>query len=224
MSVTPPYLLKQENGKFSLIETGGRSYGYDIISYRWGDPVEGHDCGIDGVNWPVEISEAKLSDIQELMCFKDVEYMWADCICINDADENQESEEVYKMFQYYKHAKNCYLMIETPEQFDPKQIAEDLKFLDHILSNIGGASMVSDSMRLSSKLEERLRQWAEENPWVGVLSKARVTSAGIDLGVMNCYNTCVDHVRSLFENEYFTRVWTFQEMIRKYAQKFGFPF
>ncbi|KAH8163833.1 hypothetical protein CIB48_g4420 [Xylaria polymorpha] len=213
MSVTPPYLLKQENGKFSLIETGGRSYGYDIISYRWGDPVEGHDCGIDGVNWPVEISEAKLSDIQELMCFKDVEYMWADCICINDADENQESEEVYKMFQYYKHAKNCYLMIETPEQFDPKQIAEDLKFLDHILSNIGGASMVSDSMRLSSKLEERLRQWAEENPWVGVLSKARVTSAGIDLGVMNCYNTCVDHVRSLFENEYFTRVWTFQEMI-----------
>ncbi|KAI0437187.1 heterokaryon incompatibility protein-domain-containing protein [Xylaria telfairii] len=213
MAVIPPYLLKQENGKFSLIETNGDSYDYDIISYRWGDPVEKHDCGIDGVNWPVEISEAKLSDIQELMCFKDVKYMWADCICINDADENQESEEVYKMFQYYKHAKNCYLMIETPEQFDPKQIAEDLKFLDHIRSNIGGASMVSDSMKLSSKLEERLRQWAEERPWVGVLSKARVTSAGIDLGVMNCYNTCVEHVRSLFENEYFTRVWTFQEMI-----------
>ncbi|KAI1747438.1 heterokaryon incompatibility protein-domain-containing protein [Xylaria castorea] len=213
MAVTPPYLFKQENGKFSVIETCGRSYDYDIISYRWGEPVEEHDPEIAGVNWLVEISETKLSDIRELMCFKGVKYMWADCICIDNRDGDKANEEVYRMFQYYKHAKNCYLLIDTPELFDPKQIADDLKFLDHILSNIGGASMVSDSMRLSNKLEERLWQWAEEKDWVGLLSKERVTSAGIDLGVMNCYNTCIEHVRSLFENEYFTRVWTFQEMI-----------
>ncbi|KAI0455696.1 heterokaryon incompatibility protein-domain-containing protein [Xylaria acuta] len=214
MAVTPRYLLKQDNGKFSVFETGGRSYEYDIVSYCWGGQVKRRKCDeIDGVTWPVKISQAKLNAIQELMCFKGVKYMWADCVCIDKRDNNQASEEVAKMFEYYKYAKNCYLLIDTPEQFDPKQIADDLKFLDHILSNIGGASMVSDTMRLSNKLEERLRQWAEEKRWVGVLSKARVTSAGIDLGVMNCYNTCVEHVRSLLENEYFTRVWTFQEMI-----------
>jgi hypothetical protein len=33
------------------------------------------------------------------------------------------------------------------------------------------------------------------------------------MGVLNCYSTCISYVRSLFDNPYFTRMWTFQEMI-----------
>jgi hypothetical protein len=33
------------------------------------------------------------------------------------------------------------------------------------------------------------------------------------MGVLNCYATCISQVTSVFRNEYFSRVWTFQEMI-----------
>lgn len=103
-----------------------------------------------------------------------------------------------------------------PERFDPQRISDDLKLLDHIMSNIGGASMIVDSMKLSSNLEERLLNWAKK-PWTcDVLSEMAAKTAGMDIGVMNLYNTCISQVKSIFENEYFTRVWTFQEMIRKY--------
>lgn len=40
-----------------------------------------------------------------------------------------------------------------------------------------------------------------------------VKSTAVDMGVLNCYSTCISRVKSLFENAYFTRVWTFQEML-----------
>src|SRR4029079_12968481 len=33
------------------------------------------------------------------------------------------------------------------------------------------------------------------------------------MGVLTFYSPCVSHVKSLFDNPYFFRVWTFQEMI-----------
>ncbi|KAJ2989650.1 hypothetical protein NUW58_g3364 [Xylaria curta] len=214
MVVTPRYLLTYDDNKFSVFETNGQSYDYDIISYCWGDEVKPYDCKIPGVTWLVKINERKITDIQKLMLHQGVKYLWADCVCLNKTDRQQEGEEIAKMFQYYKNARNCYLMIDMPVRFDTLQITEDLKLLDHILSNVGGASMVSDTKQLSPKLEKRRKEWAEGKPWVGSESyKSRVKAAGIDLGVMNCYNTCITQVISLFRNQYFTRVWTFQEMI-----------
>ncbi|KAI3330666.1 heterokaryon incompatibility protein-domain-containing protein [Ustulina deusta] len=231
MASTPRYLLHRHDGnQFSIVETGGHSYDYDIVSYCWGDPVDKYDYNhvreedeidgwdsekdrIDGLNWDIEIRREKVDWFKRLMHFKDVEYLWADSICINKNDKEQEAEELSKMFQYYKSARNCYIQIDMPELFDPHQIADDLKLLDHIISNVRGASMVMDTMKLSPNLEARLTQWTK-TPWIHRgLSEAAARSAGMDIGVMNCYNTCVSHVKSLFDNEYFTRVWTFQEMI-----------
>ncbi|KAI0540415.1 heterokaryon incompatibility protein-domain-containing protein [Xylaria digitata] len=224
MGSTPRYLLRRHDGdQFSLVKTNGHSYTYDIVSYTWGGTVEpSYDYNenlskgqtkINGLNWNLGIRREKVDDLKKLMCYKGVEYMWADSICMNDADKQQKGEEIPKMFQYYKQAQNCYLLMDMSELFDNNQIADDLKFLDHILSNIGGSSIVVDTMKLSDKLEARLLAWARK-PWTSdKLSEQAARASGIDLGVMNCYNTCVNHVKSLFNNEYFTRVWTFQEMI-----------
>ncbi|KAI1178963.1 heterokaryon incompatibility protein-domain-containing protein [Nemania sp. FL0916] len=216
MAFTPRYLLGHDNGRFFLFETGGRHYDYDIVSYCWGKEVDAYYCThIDGVEWPLTIRDSKVRRFKELMLRNGVQYMWVDSLCINKEDKHHEAEELSRMFEYYKNARNCYLLIDMPALFDPHRIASDLKLLDHILSNIGGASMVSDAMRLSPELKERHRRWAEEEFWVrDVLSKPMVRTAGIDLGVLNCYNTCVTRVQSLFANKYFTRVWTFQEMIQ----------
>ncbi|KAI0427782.1 heterokaryon incompatibility protein-domain-containing protein [Xylaria sp. FL1042] len=231
MACTPRYLLRRHDGHhFSIIETNGHPYDYDIVSYSWGKSVDPYEYNIvrekegmdgltsekdkiDGLNWHIEIRRKKIDDFKTLMHFKNIEYMWTDSLCINKNDEQHEAEELSKMFQYYKNAKNCYILLDMPHLFDPNQIALDLKLLDHIMSNIGGASMVMDTMKLSSNLEDRLIQWAKK-PWVhDKLSEAAARAAGMDIGVMNCYNTCVSHVKSLFDNVYFTRVWTFQEMI-----------
>lgn len=45
------------------------------------------------------------------------------------------------------------------------------------------------------------------------MEASTVRSAAIDMGVLNCYSMCITRVRSLFNNSYFSRVWTFQEML-----------
>jgi hypothetical protein len=212
-SYTPRFLLGRENDRFFVFETNGRSYNYDIVSYRW-ETVDAYKCEfIDGINWTVTISERKLRKIQNLMRRQDVQYMWVDSVCINKQDKKQESEELSKMFYYYKYARKCFLLVEMPALFDPQQIVDDLKFLDHVIYLIGGAAMASDTMRLTPKLAERLDEWSFKKDWAFGLDQLVVRSAAIDLGVLNCYATSIAQVISLFENEYFTRVWTFQEMI-----------
>ncbi|KAF2964125.1 hypothetical protein GQX73_g9450 [Xylaria multiplex] len=208
MGSTPRYLLHRHDGdQFSLVKTNGYSYTYDIVSYTWGGTVdpsynynENLNKGqnrINGLEWNLGVRREKVDDLKNLMCFKGLEYMWADSICMNDADDQQKGEEIPKMFQYYKQAQNCYLLMDMPELFDNNQIADDLV----------------DTMKLSSQLEERLLAWARK-PWTSdKLSEQAARASGMDLGIMNCYNTCINHVKLLFNNEYFTRVWTFQEMI-----------
>ncbi|KAI3321462.1 heterokaryon incompatibility protein-domain-containing protein [Xylariaceae sp. AK1471] len=212
-SYTPQMLLGHDNGRFFVFPTNGRSYNYDIVSYRW-DKVDPYTCEIiDGINWTLTNSEGKLKKIMNLMSRQNIQYMWVDSVCINKHDKKQEAEEMSKMFYYYKSARKCYLLIDMPELFYPQQVVDDLKFLDHVTSLIGGAAMASDTMRLSPKLAERLHEWAYEREWAFDLDKSIVRSAAIDLGVLNCYSTSIGHVISLFGNEYFKRVWTFQEMI-----------
>ncbi|KAJ8125942.1 hypothetical protein O1611_g7696 [Lasiodiplodia mahajangana] len=202
MAFTPRYLLCHENGRFFVFETNGNSYDYDIVSYCWGKEVAPYyEEKIEGIDWPLTIHKNKVNRFKELMRRQGIQYLWVDSICIDKTNKSHEAEELSKMFEYYKHAGNCYLLIDMPALFDPNKIASDLKLLDHILSNIGGASLVSDAMRLSRELDERRRRWAEDEPWVREeLPKSKVTTAGIDLGVLNCYNTCVTQVHSLFGN------------------------
>ncbi len=76
---------------------------------------------------------------------------------------------------------------------------------------MGGAALATE-VRLTENLANRLSWWATTD-WVFPMEYTMVKSAGVDLGVLNCYSTCISRVKSLFSNLYFTRVWTFQEML-----------
>ncbi|KAF2845301.1 hypothetical protein T440DRAFT_483472 [Plenodomus tracheiphilus IPT5] len=179
----------------------------------WGDLEEvAYDCGIPGVDWTVKISPTKLDDIKRLMFESRVQYLWVDCICIKQEDSAEKSGEIAKMFQYYKTAQACHILIDLPEVWDPQAIVDNLKFLDHILSHMGGAAMAAEAPSLSANAISRLNEWATAT-WRFPVQQSTVRSAAIDMGVLNCYSTCIRHVQALFHNEYFTRVWTFQEMI-----------
>jgi hypothetical protein len=213
--VLPKRLLAHINGNFSVIDPSTHKVdSFDIISYTWGDLVEPYDSGIPGVDWTVRISPGRLEDIKRLMRNTNpkMTYLWADCICINQADKKEKAVEIPKMYEYYKSANKCHILVRLDQVWDPQGIVDDLRFIDHILSYMGGAALAREA-RLTENLTNTLNFWEEKATWVFPVSKEIARSAAIELGVLNCYATSISHVKSLFKNLYFSRVWTFQEML-----------
>jgi hypothetical protein len=212
-SFLPSRLLCQINGNFSVVDPRIVHVDrFDIISYTWGDPEPSYDSGIPGVNWTLTIARNKLADIQRLMVTEDIRYLWADCVCMNQNNPREKAAEIARMFEYYKSAERCHILLDMPVVWDPQGIVDDLKFVDHILSHMEGSALASGAPGLGPHERQRLQSWAQRD-WAFSVPQVTVGSAAIDMGVLNCYSTCVNHVRSLFRNAYFTRVWTFQEMI-----------
>lgn len=212
-SILPPKLLYQNNGEFSVVDPRLHDVvDFDIISYVWGPGVPPYNCGIPGVPWDITLNPEKLKDIKRLMITSGVQFLWCDSLCINQVDDKEKSGEIAKMFEYYKSAHMCHILIDMPEVWNPQEIVDNLKFIDHILTHMGGASLASDAIKLTENMTNRLSTWANKE-WTFPVEKSIVRSAAIDMGVLNCYSTCISHVRSLFHNLYFSRVWTFQEMI-----------
>lgn len=212
-TVLPLRLLSHVNGEFSVFDPRSTQIdSFDIVSYTWGPQIEKYCCDIPGVDWNVTISPEKLEDIKRLMITAGVRYLWVDCICVNQEDKKEKSTEVSKMFEYYKSAHRCHILIDMPEIWDPQEIVDNLKFIDHIRSHMGGAALAGDAPNLTENVMNRLTSWTDAK-WAFPVSQSTVRSAGINLGVLNCYATSINHVRSLFRNLYFSRMWTFQEMV-----------
>jgi len=66
------------------------------------DGLDSEKDQIEGLNWNIIIGREKVDEFKKLMCFKDIDYLWTDALCINKNNKQQENEELAKMFQYYK--------------------------------------------------------------------------------------------------------------------------
>ena len=212
-SVLPLRLLGHVNGNFFVFDPRSNNVAhFDIVSYTWGEKQNPYRCGIEGVDWDLIISREKLEDIKRLMISSGVQYLWVDCLCINQTDVREKSAEISKMYEYYKSAQKCHILIDMPEVWNPQDIVDELKFLDHVLSHMGGAALASEALGLTENVTRRLSTWVNRE-WTFEVDRSTARSASVDMGVLNCYSTCIKHVRSLFANLYFSRVWTFQEML-----------
>ncbi|KAK0745833.1 heterokaryon incompatibility protein-domain-containing protein [Schizothecium vesticola] len=220
-SSLPLRLLSLENGELVVIDNPGQ-YGiaeFDILSYRWGTTVSPYQCGIRGVDWDVTIRKERLRDIKNLMETAGIRYLWADCVCVRQApgagntDNVEKAAEVARMYEYYKAATTCHIMLEMDHVWNPETVVNDFKLVDHVLDRVSASAKISTG-NVSPQDFNQLREWAENRSWSLLpITRAAVAAAALDLGVLNCYATCVNQVRSLFDNLYFTRVWTFQEML-----------
>ncbi|KAK4224174.1 heterokaryon incompatibility protein-domain-containing protein [Podospora fimiseda] len=212
-TILPSRLLTHSNGHFALIIPDPSIPSFDIISYRWGTPSPPYiPPDISGITWNVTISLSKLTEIKSLMITAGIKYLWCDCVCINQEDPNEKSREIANMYQYYMFASRCHILLDMDQVWNPQQIVDNLKLVDHVRTNIDGSEFATQS-RLSQDVLSLLNSWAEEKEWSFPVSKSMVRSAGVELGLLNCYSTSTKYVRSVFRNLYFSRVWTFQEMI-----------
>lgn len=216
-STLPVRLLRHNNGEFSVIDPRTHPGGvasFDIVSYRWGEEVDPYSCDIHGVTWNVKISQEKLNDLKRLMVANEstMQFLWADCVCIDQGNEQEKAIEIAKMYEYYRQARKCHILIDMDEVWKPSDIVDNLKFLNDILLYMGGATLASEA-RLTGNLISQLARWEKDKPWSFAHDASAVRSAAVEPGILNCYATSVAHVRDLFDNLYFSRVWTFQEML-----------
>jgi hypothetical protein len=126
-------------------------------------------------------------------------------------DGQRKIFELSRMFEYYKSARKCHIpmsMEKNEAVRDPLEIVDNLKFIDHILSSMGGAALASEVPHLSNDFKHRLCMWAnmEGEAWTFPLKKEPVRSAGVDICVQNCYSTCTRYIRLLFRNLCIIRV------------------
>ena len=63
--------------------------------------------------------------------------------------------------------------------------------------------------KMMQNMVDSLSEWANTAPWAFPMDKSIVKSAFIDMGVLNCYSTCVNQVKAVFDNVYFRCVWTY---------------
>ncbi|USP80495.1 HET domain containing protein [Curvularia clavata] len=210
----PTRLLCQIDGQFSVVNTSETNIkGFDIVSYTWGAPVEKEwECDIPGVDWPLTIREDKLNGIKRLMVTENIKHLWAHCVCTKQTPDADKAIEILTISEYYKNADRCHILLDMPIVWDSQQIVDDLKFVDHIISHIESSALAEGAPGIMADQRMQLQEW-EKAPWAFAVPQTTVRAAAIDLGVLNCYSTCINHVRSLLRNPYFTRIETFQEMV-----------
>ena len=99
-SALPLRLLGRNDEDFFVFDSRSHPVDhFDIISYRWGPEASPYRCGIDGVNWNVTISEEKLKDIKTLMMNAEVQYLWVDCLCLDQDNTREKSAEISRMYE-----------------------------------------------------------------------------------------------------------------------------
>ncbi len=203
----PPRLFRRNKEDFQVVNTRDFVFDmeFDIISYTWGDLVSPYSCGIPGASWNLRIPPKKIEDIKRLMIHDNIEYLWVDCVCLHQEDEREKSIELPNMYKYYKRARKCYVLMDMDEEWNPQDLVNNLKFIDHILSNMEGTTLTPES-DLTENMIKRLSEW-ETMKWNFPVDSSIARAAAIDMGVLNCYSTCISRVKSVFKNAYFTRVW-----------------
>ncbi|KAI1657766.1 heterokaryon incompatibility protein-domain-containing protein [Daldinia decipiens] len=162
---------------------------YTALSYVWGDPSLDIHVECNGGILPVN-----RGCFQALRSLRDslrdlrqgpafTPYFWVDAICINQSDKREKSAQVRLMGDIYRFAETVLCFI------GDSYSQEDLYVSNHLGSKTG--------------LRRRLLR---QDPRASGGWKA-------DRDILGVNNLRESAVRKLFESQYWTRLWTFQEAL-----------
>jgi hypothetical protein len=75
---------------------------YHCLSYVWGDPTPVWPIVVDDTQ--VQVTHNLGEALQRVSEEQDVEFLWADALCINQMDEDEKLHQVYIMSKIYSEA------------------------------------------------------------------------------------------------------------------------
>jgi len=174
----------------NLVETtvpGGIPY--EAISYVWGDPAKPHMINLGGgETLPITASlHNALKSIRRPSAEDGVRAVWADAVCINQADTNEKSQQVPMMATIYRSATG-------------------------VLTYVGQAECGKDNAKRGLELASSLVQLAESrrglpvNPVLNTLSPEQ-------FGLPPFREPVWDALREFISKPWSSRVWILQESL-----------
>ncbi len=158
---------------------------FRAISYAWGSPELTQSISCNGQRLLVTSSvfELLLSTVILNLC--DELPIWVDAICINQRDDAEKADQVSKMSAVYSLAEEVILWL-GPASFD-----SDLA-MDTIRAVSEKKALISEENLIRFSLDE------------GMVRKA---------GLANTSEETRCALGSLFDREWFQRLWVFQEVV-----------
>ncbi|KAK5120535.1 hypothetical protein LTR85_006191 [Meristemomyces frigidus] len=110
-------------------QESGTSLDYEAISYVWGEPIYSHQLELErhGLS---RITESLYRALQRLRSPDNRRRLWADAICINQADITERSAQVAIMASVYQQANGVLVWLGPSQDLDALAFAAIPKYLD----------------------------------------------------------------------------------------------
>lgn len=167
---------------------------YTALSYVWGDPNETSPITIDGSVFQAttNLKAALMALARQLP--SDYLALWVDAICINQADDQEKSQQVCLMGEIYQKASRTIAWL-GPEGDDSKKAISSLRWL---------ANYVFEQEFRWTTIMEVLENKADFAPFRSVLNH-------LDFGVDVSHQIPLGCIHALMNRPWWKRVWAVQE-------------
>lgn len=117
---------------------------YSVVTHCWGEYIliNSNNIGLTGIDWNVPLDKNNLNKLEEILKFAkkcNIEWLWADMLCIDQSNKKEKIIEIPKMSDYYKNATFCLMYIPGIDLYMIKSILNKISTIedDEELSNIG---------------------------------------------------------------------------------------
>jgi hypothetical protein len=184
---------------------------FTALSYMWGDPTDTRPILLHGCQLPItkNLHEA----LSELSRDPRIVYIWADALCINQANDAEKSWQVQMMRQIYQRASNVIAWLGpafwlSQYHFDKlqelgTQVLYQCMLTDAPIDTIEGEVAYYNRVIAStniSELDARDRS-CQQYVWTLLTKGAVIESIGLS------------QVKSILASPFWSRVWTLQEFV-----------
>lgn len=96
----------------SSLDTDRNDQTFIALSYTWGSPTDKEMIYVDGTPVRIQRNLARaLQALRKLDCVQQGRKVWADAICINQADSKERNREVRRMAELYRTANDVVIWL-----------------------------------------------------------------------------------------------------------------
>lgn len=198
-----------------------KSTQFEALSYVWGDAVQTKSITCNGYEFPV--TESLYTALVHLRYQDAWRRLWVDQLCINQAEKSELMEQIASMGTLFSSASRVIVWL---GRYDQKMsLAFDLLQEEASLSS----SLVRSDFLHSphqpqgaSPPRRALRRRSSSSSFVAKYSSSRASSSTTSLNSRspgrpkpgrNNSSPALKHALAIFQNVYFDRKWTFQEIV-----------
>jgi Heterokaryon incompatibility protein (HET) len=156
---------------------------FDSVSYVWGDPKVTAEIKVGGISTQITVNLcAALKRLREKA---DVQWIWADALCINQNDSAEKNHQVLLMRQIYRRAGRVFSWLGEGDEDTHLAFALIERWADAILSTSPDLRSWPDGEAMRAALAT-VENPFDEQAWAAL--------------------------RSLFRKTYWQRIWIVQEV------------